>query len=117
MIANVAMPTEVPTTDWRAARKILAPWVSRVDIMITTEELGAIYFLGRSDVRLSPSKLRELARDQRKEFGIDYRVGRPVISKPESVEKLIECFRTGLIVGPGRALGGTRSELTKRYKR
>jgi hypothetical protein len=100
MIANVPLPTEVPATDWRAAREVLAPWARNVEIMITTEELGAIYFLGRSDVRFSPSKLRELARDQRKEFGIDYRTGRPVISKPESIQQLIECFRTGLIVGP-----------------
>ena len=100
MIGNVALPFETPTTDWRAAREALAPRTTNADIMITTEELGAIYFLGRSDVRFSPSKFEELRGDERKEFGLDYRTGRPVISTPESLEQLIECFPRGLIVGP-----------------
>ena len=101
MIANIPVPTEKPYTDWRAARDALAPWKSNADIVITTEELGATYFLGRSDVRYSPSKLGEIGtRDQGFEFGIDWRTGRPVISKPESLELLIECFDSGIIVGP-----------------
>lgn len=100
MIADVAMPMETPMTDWRAARAALAPWTSNADIMITTEELGAIYFLGRSDVRFSPSKFGELRPDQKFEFGIDVRTGRPIISRPESVELLMRCFSSGFIVGP-----------------
>jgi hypothetical protein len=100
VIGNFALPGESPATDWRLARESLAPWIAGADIMITTEELGAIYFLGRSDVRLSPSKLAEIAEDQRFEFGIDFRTGRPIISKPESVERLIECFPSGFVVGP-----------------
>jgi 4-amino-4-deoxy-L-arabinose transferase-like glycosyltransferase len=100
VIGNVALPLETPMTDWRAARAALASWTADADIMITTEELGAIYFLGRSDVRYSPSKLQELDPDQRKEFGIDYRTGRPIIAKPESLEQLIDCFERGIIVGP-----------------
>lgn len=100
LIGNVALPTEIPVTDWHAARAALASWSTDADIMITTEELGAIYFLGRSDVRYSASKLQELDPDQRKEFGIDYRTGRPIISRPESLEQLIECFQQGIVVGP-----------------
>jgi 4-amino-4-deoxy-L-arabinose transferase-like glycosyltransferase len=100
MIGNIALPFENPTTNWRVAREALAPWVHGADIMITTEELGSLYFLGRSDVRFSPSKIRELAPDQRREFGIDYRTGRPVITKPESLEALIACFPSGFVVGP-----------------
>ena len=100
LIGNVSLPFETPATNWRAARQALSMWVENADIMITTEELGAIYFLGRSDVRFSPSKLRELAPDQRKEFGIDHRTGRPVITTAESVEQLIACFQRGFIVGP-----------------
>ena len=100
LISNIAMPTENPMTDWRAAREALAPWTANANIMVTTEELGAIYFLGRSDVRYSPSKMDELPLAQQHEFGIDPRIGRPVISKPESLERLIECFDSGFIVGP-----------------
>jgi hypothetical protein len=100
VIGDIALPFENPTTNWRAAREALGPWVIGADIMITTEELGALYFLGRSDIRFSPSKIRELAPDQRSEFGIDYRTGRPIITKPESLEQLIQCFPRGLVVGP-----------------
>jgi 4-amino-4-deoxy-L-arabinose transferase-like glycosyltransferase len=100
VIGNVALPGETPVTDWRLARDALASWIADADIMITTEELGAIYFLRRSDVNYNPSKLLELDPDQRKEFGIDYRTGRPIISKPESLEQLIACFERGIVVGP-----------------
>lgn len=100
MIGNITLPVDTPNTDWPAAREALAPWTTDADIVITTEELGAIYFLGRSDVRFSLSKFNELLGDEKKEFGIDFRTGRPVISKPESMEKLIECFSQGLVVGP-----------------
>ncbi len=100
MIADVAMPMETPMADWRAARAALAPWTSNADIMITTEELGAIHFFGRSDVRFSLSKFGELRPDQKFEFGIDVRTGRPIISRPESVELLMRCFSSGFIVGP-----------------
>jgi hypothetical protein len=100
LIGDVALPGEIPMTDWRAARDALARWTEDADIMITTEELGALYFLGRSDVRFSPSKLEELDRDQRHEFGIDFRTGLPIITTPDSVQQLIECFERGFVVGP-----------------
>lgn len=100
VIGNVVLLGETPVTGWRLARDALASWIADADIMITTEELGAIYFLGRSDIRFSPSKLDEIPWDQRFEFGIDHRTGRPIITKPESVEQLIECFPQDFVVGP-----------------
>ena len=102
VIAGIDLPTETPTENWRAAREALASWVADADIMITTEELGAIYFLGRADVAYNPSKFQELPPDRKFEFGIDPRTGRPVISKPESLERLIDCFQRGFVVGPIR---------------
>ena len=100
MIGNITIPGDTPNTNWPVARDALAPWTESADIVITTEELGAIYFLGRSDVRFSVSKYDELLGDEQKEFGIDYRTGRPIISTPESMEMLVECFDSGLVTGP-----------------
>lgn len=100
IIGNVALPGETPKTDWRAARDVLLPWIESSEIVITTEELGAIYFLGRSDVRYSPNKIQEIPPEEHHEFGIDPRLGLPVISTTESVEKLMTCFRSGIVVGP-----------------
>jgi hypothetical protein len=100
LLADVTVPPEQPRTNWPAARETLAPWLARADIVVTTEELGHLYFLGRYDVRFSPSKLDELAPGEQHEFGIDYRTGRPVISTRESLERVLDCYPTGLIVGP-----------------
>ena len=79
-LADVQVPGEQPDPDWPAAKPILEPLVARVPIVVTTEELGALYFLGRFDVRFSPSKLREF--DGEHEFAADPRTGRAVISTP-----------------------------------
>ena len=100
VLADINVPPELPRTNWPVARDALEPWLARADVVITTEELGALYFLGRYDVRYSPSKLGELAPDQQHEFGIDHRTGRPVIATPESVELLMDCYPSGLVVGP-----------------
>ncbi len=105
VIGNVALPGEKSATDWRAARDVLTPWIAKAEIVITTEELGAIYFLGRSDVRYSPNKIREIRDDRRHEFGIDPRLGLPIISEPGSVEKLMTCFNSGIVVGPAEHWG------------
>jgi hypothetical protein len=34
------------------------------------------------------------------ELGIDLRTGHPIITQPESLERLIQCFKRGLFVGP-----------------
>jgi 4-amino-4-deoxy-L-arabinose transferase-like glycosyltransferase len=100
VIADVALPGENPTPEWRAAREPLASWIADADIMITMEDLGALYFFGRADVNFNASKLEELADGERREFGIDFRTGRPTISKPESLERLMQCFRSGFVVSP-----------------
>jgi len=100
VIGSVALPGETPKADWRAARDALSPWIENAEIVVTTEELGAIYFIGRSDVRFSPNKIREIRQGQLREFGIDPRVGLPLVSTTESLEKIMVCFSSGLIVGP-----------------
>jgi hypothetical protein len=100
LLANVTIPPEQPPANWPAARDALQPWVQRANIVVTTEELGALYFLGRYDVRYSPSKMEELPHEQRREFGLDHRTGRPVIATAASLERLIDCYPSGLIVGP-----------------
>jgi hypothetical protein len=100
MIADVALPGENPTPDWRFAREALAPWTASAEIMVTMDDLAAMYFLGRADVNFNPSKLYELPLDEHHEFVIDFRTGRPTISEAESLEHLIECFQSGFVVSP-----------------
>ncbi len=105
LLADVTVPPEEARTNWPAAREALEPWLERADIVISTEELGQLYFLGRYDVRFSPSKLAELDPEERHEFGLDHRTGRPVISTIELLDRIFECYPSGIIVGPASHWG------------
>jgi hypothetical protein len=105
LLGDVTVPPEEPKANWPAAREALAPWLERADIVVTTEELGHLYFLGRYDVRFSPSKLGELHKAERREFGVDFRTGRPVIGSKETLERILACYPVGIIVGPAAHWG------------
>jgi hypothetical protein len=98
LLADVEVPGGQPNPDWAAARPALEPLLARVPVVVTTEELGALYFLGRYDVRFSPSKMGEIAEDRRYEFAADPRTGRPVIATPESLALLFDCHPEGLFL-------------------
>ncbi len=82
--------------DWAAARDPLASLLADAAIVLTTNELSALYYLGRYDVLVSKSRLSEI-RDGA-EFSLDPRTGRPVIATPESLALIMDCYPDGLIV-------------------
>ncbi len=100
IIADIPVPPEKPSVDWRKAAPALAPWLDRVEVVVDTEELGPLYFLGRHDILYSPSKFGELPRDRRHDFGRDIRTGRPVIGSLEALERVFRCYRSGLFLAP-----------------
>lgn len=100
LLADITVPPERPMADWPKAKPVLEPWLARADVVVTTEELATLYFLGRFDIRFSRSKLEELDAAEQREFGIDFRTGRPVISTKASLERLLACYPTGVILGP-----------------
>ena len=85
---------------WEAARADLEPWLEEADVVLTSSELEALFYLGRYDVLISRSRAAEI--DDYEEFGRDHRTGRPVISTVDSLERLIDCHADGLIVTPTR---------------
>jgi hypothetical protein len=97
MLAGIRVPPQPPLADWRAAAGELAPRLGSADVVVTTNELAALYHLGRYDVVLSPSRLSEVARDGR-EFARDARTGRPVIGSSEGLRSVLDCFGSGLLV-------------------
>lgn len=100
LMAEIPMPTEKPTANWTTAQPVLQPLIDKVDVVVTTEELSTLFFLRRFDVRFSPSKLGELRGDERREFGRDHRTGRPVIGTNDSMRLLLDCFASGIVLGP-----------------
>ena len=125
LLADVPLPGEEPAPDWAAARPALEPWLRRVPVVVTTEELGTLYFLGRFDVRFSPSKLGEMEARERhayvgrfgpagdggsgggtaREFAPDWRTGRAVISTVGSLGLVFDCYPEGLFLLASRQWG------------
>lgn len=100
LLARVTVPGEEPNIDWLAVQPILAPLVDRAGIVVTTAELETLYYLGRYDLLLNRSRLSELRPPEAREFGRDWRTGRPVIATEASLARVIECYPSGLFVSP-----------------
>jgi hypothetical protein len=98
-VFDIVIPPMKRPADWAAAKEPLAPWLAEAAIVLTTRELESLYYLGRYDVLISRSRQSEL--EDREEFGLDPRTGRPVIATPESVALIMDCYPDGLIVSSG----------------
>jgi len=96
---EIRLPMESRKPDWRMAAPAIGEAAAGAEMIVTTEELGMLYFVGDYDVRFSPSKMEELSPDQQKEFGLDFRTGRPVVASLDALRYLVECFSSGILVG------------------
>ena len=87
-------------SDWTKALPQLRPLADSADVVIASYILKPLYYLDRGDVSLSYSELSELrwANGRPVEFSIDWRTGKPAISSPESLGRIMGCFRSGLIL-------------------
>ncbi len=95
-VVGIYLPPDEPRSDWAAVAPELAPWLARADVVLTRNELAALYFLGRYDAVISKSRLTELPNSE--EFSIDPRTGRPVVSQAATIARIIDCYPTGLVV-------------------
>ena len=85
------------SVDWAAASEVLKPIAARSDVVITTNALAAIYYLGDYDFDMNASHLAE-ADPLRREFTVDHETGRPAISTRRSLERVMACHASGLFV-------------------
>jgi len=99
-LGDFSIPPEQPPPNWPMVHDRLMPLVTQADVVVTTEELATLYFLGRYDVRFSPSKMNELPEEEQHEFGRDHRTGRPVITNEQSLLRIFACYPKGVILGP-----------------
>ena len=81
-------------SNWEAATGILQPIADQSSIVVTSQGLHLLFFLGSYDVELLASA-SEYVGD---EFALDPRMGRPTISTGESFELIRNCYESGLVV-------------------
>jgi hypothetical protein len=98
LLADVTLPTQPPPTDWMAAKPTLQPWLDSADVLVTTEELGPLFYYGRADIMLSATKYYELAEERRRPFAPDHRTDVPVIATAEDLGRVMDCHTTGLFL-------------------
>ncbi|MDQ3604931.1 MAG: hypothetical protein M3418_01880, partial [Gemmatimonadota bacterium] len=83
--------------DWTSVAPILGPIADSSAVVVTSTELKALYYLGRLDVLLNANYLAN-QRGVAPEFAPFAKHNRPVISTPESLQRVIDCFPSGLVV-------------------
>lgn len=87
-------------TNWDSVRPQLVPLADTVDVVVSSAMLRTLYYFGRTDAGISRTALFVPGDDGglHDEFWRDWRTGTPVISTPQSVEQVIRCHASGLIL-------------------
>jgi hypothetical protein len=83
--------------DWKAAAQEFAPQLRTAEVVVASTEAAPLYYLDRLDYLLRPVIIA-LDTVLVPEFGPDPKSHRPVVTTPESVQVLLECHATGLIL-------------------
>jgi len=91
LVGSAASPMH--NADWASATALLRGTLDTYDVVISSASVKALYHLRRSDFGISATELRSAP-----EFTIDPRVGRPLITRVDSLRKIQAGAPRGLIV-------------------
>lgn len=89
--------------DWGAARGPLREAARNADVVVSTNGLSALRDLGRLDVEFSATILFETETGE--EFSRYGVTGKPVIGSARSLEVLMDCFTSGLVISEREQFG------------
>jgi 4-amino-4-deoxy-L-arabinose transferase-like glycosyltransferase len=102
-IAVLARPAQLLTgpafEPWASHRSELMRMIERASIFITSKPTTTLLVLGRFDVVLNTNPPDETMDEG--EYAIDPRLGRPVIGTVESLQTIMNCYQTGIVIVPG----------------
>jgi 4-amino-4-deoxy-L-arabinose transferase-like glycosyltransferase len=87
------------TIGWGPAAERLRGPLSASEVLVSSTDVSALYFLHALDYTLNLDKLYD-GSGFRPEFWVDERVARPVVSSPASMRRIMECHASGLVVAP-----------------
>jgi hypothetical protein len=82
---------------WSRAAAELRPLAEKAEVVVSADDLSTLYYLGRLDYAISATQL-DLEKTGR-EFTPDQSTNVPLVSRPESIERIMACHASGLIVG------------------
>jgi hypothetical protein len=99
-----SLRSDVNSVEWANARPLLEPWLANAAVILTPNDVFALYYLGGYDIGVSANLISEFdgrpGPDGRGggQFGIDPRTGHPVVSSPEAIQRILACFPSGMLV-------------------
>lgn len=91
----MAPPLDPP---WTSNIQALNAAIGNPEIFVAADDLRSILYLKPMDILINASRISDI--EPPEEFVRDPRTGRRVIGRPESVERVINCFSSGTILIP-----------------
>jgi hypothetical protein len=82
---------------WSRSVAVLKPIVDSVQVVVSSYDLKTLHYLGKVDYAVSPTHLYTVE-GPLPEFTFDKKVGVSRISTAESMQKIINCHRSGLFI-------------------
>jgi 4-amino-4-deoxy-L-arabinose transferase-like glycosyltransferase len=93
---GIALSDGETSIDWQPLAAALQPWREQTELLLTPNDVHALYYLGDYDIAVNPSRLSEVPGHA--EFSLDPRTGRPVIGAAASLRLIMSCYPTGVLV-------------------
>ncbi len=93
---GVSLTQDERSADWAAAADALQPWLRHTSVILTPDDMQALYYMGDYDIAVNPSRLSEVPNGH--EFSVDPRTGRPVVGTAASLELIMSCYDDGVLV-------------------
>lgn len=96
--------------DWKRAAPVLDAIDDSVAVLVGQPDMKLIYYLGDVDYLLEAGYLVSVGSGDAEpqvhpEFSIWPKVGRPLVSTPESIALIVSCYTTGLLVAEEHVWG------------
>lgn len=82
---------------WSESARRLAPILDSVETVVASEDLHALFYLGRLDYVVNRDHLH-IPSGLQPEFYVDPKVARSVVSTPASLDEIMRCHASGLAV-------------------
>lgn len=86
---------------WKEAEEFTRPWLEDGAVIVSTEELLALSWLGDYDLGYNRPRFSEMQfvlGPETPPFTIDFRLGRPVIGDLASLQRVMSCHPVGIVL-------------------
>lgn len=86
---------------WPEAREVVEPWLRQDAVIVTTEAMLAVEWLGDFDITFNKPHFSELAYANGgsvEPFTLDPRTGRPVIGEMTDLQRVVRCEPVGILI-------------------